>query len=54
MTIKNFDPLYTTNYGALYCADSLSVMEAVEDESVDLVMTSPLYALHFKNVCIAL
>jgi len=49
MIVKGFTPLYTTDFGALYCADSLEVMRAVEDESVDLVVTSPPYALHFKK-----
>jgi len=42
-------PLYTTNLGAAYRADSLALLPKVESESVDLVVTSPPYALHFKK-----
>lgn len=43
------EPLYSTKLGRLYCADSLEVMRALPDQSVDLVVTSPPYALHFKK-----
>ncbi len=46
MTLK---PLYKTNLGKLYHADSLEGMKAMPDGTVDLVMTSPPYALHFKK-----
>jgi DNA modification methylase len=42
-------PLYKTKLGKLYHADSLEVMKAMPDDSIDLVMTSPPYALHFKK-----
>jgi len=42
-------PLYTTNLGAAYRGDSLALLPKVESESVDLVVTSPPYALHFKK-----
>ncbi|MFN5994399.1 MAG: DNA methyltransferase, partial [Betaproteobacteria bacterium] len=41
--------LYKTELGAMYCADSLSLMKNLPDESIDLVVTSPPYALHFKK-----
>jgi len=47
--MKNFVPTYNTNYGKAYCADSLDVMRAMPEASVDLVLTSPPYALHFKK-----
>lgn len=43
------NPLYTTNLGAAYRGDSLVLLPKVEAESVDLVVTSPPYALHFKK-----
>jgi DNA modification methylase len=44
------DPIYRTEFGALFCADSLEFMrDHLADDSVDLVMTSPPYALHFKK-----
>ena len=41
--------LYKTKLGKAYCADSLSFMQSMPDASVDLVVTSPPYALHFKK-----
>jgi len=43
------EPIYKTELGALYCADSLEFMRQLPDDSVDLVVTSPPYALHFKK-----
>lgn len=42
-------PAYSTNLGTAYCADSLELLPTLEDASVDLVVTSPPYALHFKK-----
>lgn len=42
-------PLYRTEFGAMHCADSLDLMRSLPDDSVDLVVTSPPYALHFKK-----
>ncbi len=42
-------PLYTTTLGKLFCADSLAVMRDMPSNCVDLVVTSPPYALHFKK-----
>src|SRR2546425_2394636 len=42
-------PLYTTDRGAAYLGDSLDILAALPDNSVDLVFTSPPYALHFKK-----
>lgn len=33
----------------MYCADSLEFMRGIPDQSIDLVLTSPPYALHFKK-----
>lgn len=41
--------IYNTELGEMYCADSLELMKGLEPESVDLVVTSPPYALHFKK-----
>ncbi len=43
------EPVYSTASGEMYCADSLEFMRGMEAESVDLVVTSPPYALHFKK-----
>lgn len=42
-------PAYTTDFGAMFQTDSSQGMAALPDESVDLVVTSPPYALHFKK-----
>jgi site-specific DNA-methyltransferase (cytosine-N4-specific) len=42
-------PAYRTSHGAAYIADARAVLSALPDESVNLVVTSPPYALHFKK-----
>ncbi len=42
-------PVYSTALGEMYCADSLEFMRGMEAGTVDLVVTSPPYALHFKK-----
>ena len=42
-------PIYSTDLGRAYCADSLKLLPKLPDASVDLVVTSPPYALHFKK-----
>ncbi len=42
-------PAYSTSLGKAYCGDSLAMMRDMAPHSVDLVMTSPPYALHFKK-----
>jgi len=46
---KKLKPLYKAKLGRMYCADSLPFMKTMGDNSVDLVVTSPPYALHFKK-----
>ncbi len=43
------NPLYETQRGRAIVGDSLEVMRALPDESVDLVMTSPPFALKRKK-----
>lgn len=43
--IDNFLPAYTTTKGATYIGDSRELLEALPDNSVNLVMTSPPFAL---------
>ncbi len=47
--VPGFSPLYSTQLGDAYQADSLALMKALPDESVNVVLTSPPYALHFKK-----
>jgi len=42
-------PLYSTELGAAYVADSLQLMKEIPDGSIAAVVTSPPYALHFKK-----
>ncbi len=43
------EPLYTTERGAAYVGDSLALLSELPDNSVNLLFTSPPYALHFKK-----
>jgi DNA modification methylase len=47
MTLPN--PLYTTDYGAAYVGDSLLLLDRLEPDSIDLVLTSPPFALQRKK-----
>ncbi len=42
-------PLYASELGAAYVGDSLDLLARLDDESVDLVMTSPPFALQRKK-----
>lgn len=43
------DGFYQTEWGGAVLGDSLRVLESLPEDSVDLVVTSPPYALHFKK-----
>jgi DNA modification methylase len=47
--MKRPTPLYSTDLGACYSADALEFLPTLADASVDLIVTSPPYALHFKK-----
>jgi site-specific DNA-methyltransferase (cytosine-N4-specific) len=47
--IDGFTPYYSTAFGDAYLEDSLNILRALPNDSVDLVLTSPPYALHFKK-----
>ena len=49
LAIPGFTPLYSTDFGDAYLADSLAVLKALPDGSINAVATSPPYALHFKK-----
>ncbi len=42
-------PSYTTKLGAAYCGDSLDLLRRIPEKSVDLIMTSPPFALQRKK-----
>jgi len=49
LTTLPFAPAYTSILGAAYLADSRNFLAALPPDSVDLALTSPPYALHFKK-----
>lgn len=42
-------PAYATEWGAMYVGDAIDLLGSLPNESLDLVVTSPPYALHFKK-----
>ena len=42
-------PIYRTDLGAAFVGDSQELLSRIPDRSVNLVFTSPPYALHFKK-----
>lgn len=47
--VEGWTPAYETRLGAVYAGDSLEILRAMADASVNLVVTSPPYALEFKK-----
>lgn len=47
--IDTAEPFYRTAAGAAYLGDSCETLKSLPDSSVNLVFTSPPYALHFKK-----
>jgi DNA modification methylase len=47
--VDGFSPYYTTAHGAAYLGDSLSLLSKLPDNTINAVVTSPPYALHFKK-----
>ena len=43
------EPFYTTERGAAFCGDSEELLRLLKDDSVDLVVTSPPFALQRKK-----
>lgn len=43
--ILNINPLYTTHNGQAYVGDALNLLQGLEKETIDLVLTSPPFAL---------
>jgi site-specific DNA-methyltransferase (cytosine-N4-specific) len=42
-------PYFTSQHGAAYLGDSMELLRALPSNSVNLIVTSPPYALHFKK-----
>lgn len=47
--MTNLRPYYHTHIGQAFCADALSALGSIPDRSVDLVITSPPFALRRKK-----
>ena len=47
--LSQLAPLYSTAGGAAYVGDAAALLSELPGESVNLVLTSPPYALHFKK-----
>ena len=47
--VAGFDPYYSTGLGDAFLNDSLSLLKSLPGGSVNVVLTSPPYALHFKK-----
>lgn len=43
--VKGAKPIYVTSYGEAYLGDALHLLKKLPDESIDLVITSPPFAL---------
>lgn len=49
ITLGGAKPYYQTDFGAAYLGDSLVLLKQIPDNSINAVITSPPYALHFKK-----
>jgi site-specific DNA-methyltransferase (cytosine-N4-specific) len=47
--LLDVEPAYETNFGAVVCGDAVKRLAALDEAKVDLIVTSPPYALHFKK-----
>lgn len=48
-SLRSVTPYYSTELGAAYLGDSRDLLAQLPDESVNLIFTSPPYALHYKK-----
>ena len=49
LALLDVTPAYETGLGAMHQGDALALLRRLPDRSVNLVVTSPPYALHFKK-----
>lgn len=47
--LRDLEAFYTTSYGSAYLCDSLKVLRELPTGSINAVLTSPPYALHFQK-----
>jgi len=48
-SVEGLRPVYRTTLGVAYLGDALEVLKKIPDGSLNAVITSPPYALHFKK-----
>lgn len=46
---ENYEPFYQNQFGAAYLGDSLDLMKKLPDNSINLIVTSPPFALTSKK-----
>lgn len=49
LAIKGVEPFYQTPFGSAFLGDSLELLRKLPTSSINTVLTSPPYALHFKK-----
>src|SRR6266480_4392000 len=49
ISVPGQEPYFRTRLGAAYLVDARQVLKALPQNSVDAIITSPPYALHFKK-----
>jgi site-specific DNA-methyltransferase (cytosine-N4-specific) len=49
LILPGLSPYYSTDFGDAYLANSLDVLKTLPENSINAVVTSPPYALHFKK-----
>lgn len=49
LSLLKAEPLYETSFGKAYCSDSQKLMKEITSNSIDLIMTSPPFALTTKK-----
>lgn len=48
-SLAGIQPIYKTDFGAAYCGDSLELLGKLRTESINLIVTSPPFALRRKK-----
>jgi len=49
LLLPSLSPYYRTSLGAAYLVDALEILRALPESSINAVITSPPYALHFQK-----
>lgn len=49
LTINDMEPFFTTNFGQAFHCDTIELLKKIDNESIDLIITSPPFALVRKK-----